>query len=1179
MVFEIDLEPGLAQDIRDAVEGLVKTRLAPARALGYEYPGLFLAYVVGEASRNYRHGALWPNLPVQGLDNGDLSQAFEPAVERFSLEPFKQLADAGHRYVTPILAHGGIPAFCAGDFWTFLLEELGDIPGADADELMRRWRSRPSLFDGFDKPVGRFLLFGADVARNFLDRCIDLLSAPERDGRDYGLPSHIVEAFWKLDRKRLPTAHRGQSMPRPRFVLDPWDRLGPHLELPGVAAEFGAAGWTVTHEGATPREVVASRDRQTVPVGPSKNWHVNFVAALRAPRPFAFDGTPSGVLVFDPATGDYQSGTRAVVLDDAWLLTPPDVSLLAQGTAGTAEPLHITEHLGRLGGQWSRHNVVRADLRNVESLQVQSGDGTKSTLRVLPPGQRTRLKGDPMAAAVTENGLDIYSTAPEIEIPRLPGVGAERWSIEVATSSGSQRKRLSELGGLGSSVAIAKLLSPTYLGEVGISVLGPLGYDLRASFALVPGLKVTVPDGVLLPGDLGNVSVEAAAGISIDGRAGAVSIPAQSDVGDVRITIARESKRLNVRVRIPRLSWALQGTELSAAFASAVLETEAGDIKDRRIEALVIATERTGQSVRLVLRDEATELQASEWATTSGERGRWRFPLQEFTQTLAGSDAPRPSLEVQVGSRSVITARVRSRVQVSDFGARMDVGDDNTRLLRLGYSEEHAIRGRVAFLWPLDRPWNPPATSHIPDGITGKAFFDPAAVPPGRYRAEVREDVGWLEPKRPSRARPNTGDIAVSGTPKRVSDEDDELGRALAGMRRPKGLGDDVIARRVPELLLAIDFLVGETEDKDSLPRATFAARLLLAAPSAYEVLVRLMKSGETPRDSISRLAVLAMPLKPAFALPDDVLAALWSACSPVAASFDIPAARLGSARAVERCKTLGGWTVVDGLPQPVDGMGHESWIREWAARSPDQIRSMAQFKRVQDPALSPFAYQTAGLEWVANAKDNTGAMNQWWDRYGEGLRGVRQDCDPRMRNYISRRAKADYLPGTAGTPQAILAACDAVIACDYASSRTARIALLEVTKYASRLIDHDITLAILVANSPASEWFTVIDIAQPIATPPAQSVPVKTPAAQPLPPPKPVDSEANRKRVRATYGRLLAWREKVYKRREFLIFSDEDLRQLAEARPRTVDEVSALVGDAKGSRFGQEIADVIWRS
>jgi hypothetical protein len=188
----------------------------------------------------------------QGLDQDQLGSGFLRAIRILRLETFDLFAEEGAlKYVAPILAHGGIPRYCLKDFFfNLLVPELRRSGSADAAELLAIWRTRKTAFQGIDRPVKRFLLYGGDAAVDLLDRCVELVSETARTGvlpspDEVGLPPYLMKEF-SSGPVHTAKLGPGRSLPRPRVRLDPWDPLGPVLELPPLPRNIDDGVWRVS---------------------------------------------------------------------------------------------------------------------------------------------------------------------------------------------------------------------------------------------------------------------------------------------------------------------------------------------------------------------------------------------------------------------------------------------------------------------------------------------------------------------------------------------------------------------------------------------------------------------------------------------------------------------------------------------------------------------------------------------------------------------------------------------------------------------------------------------------------------------------------------------------------------------------------------------------------------------
>lgn len=174
IVAEIGLDSSLHRRNQEAVR-LAFRGSASIGDVARRYPALFVAYMAGHGVHGYTAGDFYGTVTVRGIDQR-AGALFIDALKFLRLETFEDLVlgDNALRFVGPMLAHGGIPKYCLGDFFDLLLRDANRACG-DARELLAFWRTRKSAFFGIDIPVRRFLLFGGELARDLLDRCLDLV--------------------------------------------------------------------------------------------------------------------------------------------------------------------------------------------------------------------------------------------------------------------------------------------------------------------------------------------------------------------------------------------------------------------------------------------------------------------------------------------------------------------------------------------------------------------------------------------------------------------------------------------------------------------------------------------------------------------------------------------------------------------------------------------------------------------------------------------------------------------------------------------------------------------------------------------------------------------------------------------------------------------------------------------
>ena len=208
LIGEIPLSDDEESQIETALRELLCAN-APGKAAQFLWekaPCTLACFMVWKGIRGYREGDYWAEVCQSvGLPQANWPQKwgeiFEDVLQQFRLPDFRD--SGGHRFVTPILIHGGIPDYCLDDFfgqliWSAVTGKL-DYYG-NAQDLLVQWQEHSSLVLFTDKPVRRFLLDGGKLATDFLQRCIDMALQAYDTGqippaKELGLPHHVVERF------------------------------------------------------------------------------------------------------------------------------------------------------------------------------------------------------------------------------------------------------------------------------------------------------------------------------------------------------------------------------------------------------------------------------------------------------------------------------------------------------------------------------------------------------------------------------------------------------------------------------------------------------------------------------------------------------------------------------------------------------------------------------------------------------------------------------------------------------------------------------------------------------------------------------------------------------------------------------------------------------------------------
>ncbi len=262
-ITEQDLEH-LARDLR--LELQRRSEGDAKRFLKANAPLSTAVFLVWCGIKYYRAGNFWDGaLRLMGLEGAApaetnkarrvLGEVFRHAVSESRLESFPRLAEHGHRYVTPILAHGGIPDYCLDDFFEHLI-----IPAAqgryggdfeDLDEIISEFFSR-SRAASTDKPVRNFLRYGGIISRDLVRRCIKMASRYIEGGEELKadrlhLPPAVTRAFYEhvKGREFKRRERRRGPLVRPGICLLPYEECivltipEAEIPLPGAAQESG----------------------------------------------------------------------------------------------------------------------------------------------------------------------------------------------------------------------------------------------------------------------------------------------------------------------------------------------------------------------------------------------------------------------------------------------------------------------------------------------------------------------------------------------------------------------------------------------------------------------------------------------------------------------------------------------------------------------------------------------------------------------------------------------------------------------------------------------------------------------------------------------------------------------------------------------------------------------------
>lgn len=768
LVFELGFDE--AEHRRFRYPLFVAMRQRTVKELRHTYPALLVTYMSYAGTFHYDGGALYPSFhPTLQDPDSDTGLNFLLALQKLGLEDFGHLLQEeqqARRWITRILAQGGIPRSCLDPFAELVAHEM-DAGLSDARSMLAAWRSRDAKLTAIHAPTRRFLLYGGDVAIDLVQRCVDLLRDRARTGEvpeaaAVGLPQYVVDAFVHADRDhgriRRRALDQSASIPRPGLSIDPYDGLGPVVVLPPVRSDQLGGVWRVEAGGRVHRQEPSAYASAEIRVPPVAVTEVEFLTSEGVRRQWSFDHFGERpVVFFDPRTAQRMRQANVLAADHVWALAASATDLV---TAGSQEELRNVEAFPPLTGDWSGFAVRHLDLERIAGISVDDGQGRSTTVPVIGPRAAPVLDGQRLEGVTTLGGVDVYSAVPAVTVPTAAGVEPSTWKVSVSLPDG--QKVLAEPPDAAGRVDLAAILGPGAFGSYSVVVRGALGSDAKLRFTVVPQLSVLRRDTVALPTDpvpSATLQAPAIAFGGLDPGEPFTDVLADETATSV-VVVARNPSgaEVEVRVGIPRLLWSVtHDTKPQLDHAARVLRVDAEEFEDHLADQLLIDVGRPGVWMQVELRSRDDELLgASDDVTTAGSSGRWSFDLGQFADTIRTSAGARLRLDLRLAGRTVHLADVVSGVHVRSVVARA-----HKEALTVSFVQHRTVDDRVVRIWSETQPWKAPLVQAVPNGTCEVNFPIDARLPPGRYLAEVAVDDPWRSVSRPLAAAPTTRPVRV----------------------------------------------------------------------------------------------------------------------------------------------------------------------------------------------------------------------------------------------------------------------------------------------------------------------------------------------------------------------------------------------------------------------------------
>ena len=777
LVAEAEMPVDHSTQVAEAL-GRVYAKLADRYETGTHFlmrwPACVATAMVGAAVSGYEAGTYWPALwktaryPGSVQDQTVWGQAFALAVERLGMATFSGLP---LRYLSPILMHAGIPAYCLGDYFRLLLDRHLRDPGMDADSFLA-WATAPgreSRLFGLDVPARRFLCQGGEYARDVVDRSLDLLerlNEPDPDLAGVRLPAYVINAARnEVDAGRLDvtTIRRvtvaGQArQQRPRIGLDPFGE-GVRVVLPAVGdAPDGTAIWRVSADGA-----VGTVRSQALWVGAAEavpettcplSRPVRSVLVSLAGRDLAAElqvVEPADPILFFTEDGRQLPGSIALPRGQVWILHPADRELLVTGEVGD-----VVEPSVPFGWEGWRLRLVSLD--NAQAVALAGGRSHAVHGQARP----RLLLNDPVRGVTTPYGSPVYDFPPRLLLPGSPGAPIG-WHVDVRPAADGPHLVSMEIEGP-SELDLGRHLAAPLVGAFEVTVRGPLGKGMRRTIFVAERLAVSYQPGVraLSADGLRPCAAKLRAAIGATVAPCELRFKSRDRAHVIEYRTADKSEPLIITP--PHVS-------LLCAGAGATTWTAA---------PLHLTTEEFADAGRLLVRipDDREVGDLEVWVggmrvqdiPPSGQRspGLAGYELARGTDTIAQHG--RAELVLQLAGTPMIAGLVRPRRLTSG----LDTEDGKIRLL-----DYRHVDGLMAGVYLVFAPWRRAAV--LPVGADGVAVLPDELRAAGPMRVLLSVEDPWTMSGWPSWPGPDSFTCTTSGVPASADREEDLLARFVAG--------------------------------------------------------------------------------------------------------------------------------------------------------------------------------------------------------------------------------------------------------------------------------------------------------------------------------------------------------------------------------------------------------------
>lgn len=505
-----------------------------------QFPTCLATYLTFCGITKYISGDFWTGvseglgIPKNNQLNSDLGEWFVSFLKSHNLTTFE--IPKSLKYVTPILAHAGIPNSCLQDFFMNVIVSSIDN-GYDIEDIIENLKD--GSVSSTNKPVWRYLAYGGKPARDFLDRCLEmgrqLLETDEKvEHTVLDLPERVVNAFieW-LGGSEHKADNLQDKFLRPQLqCLLPYKFSSPYIVLPPQKINVKDSKkpeivWKIGGEHVIEPRLYFNKsyietEKLEIPIDyHEKGISVELFENNSLRKKWLIPS--SKFFVFNPDTGQHIEHWSPEEKDKQYYLYCETALILSDESLILGETgMKVIEKLPPLdlGWQLFQAKIIEIDIKECKKITFTSEDKKEYAIFCVPPEVKPELSGGSLVYKATdaEGTVSYYSCKggiPSLTIPRIKDNSDDElllWRVSIRSIGESTLEQnisylLSQLinndlikkENFTIPLADSRLLGETPCGEFFITIRGPLGNYEKFRIRILPFLQIEEQEKIIIP--------------------------------------------------------------------------------------------------------------------------------------------------------------------------------------------------------------------------------------------------------------------------------------------------------------------------------------------------------------------------------------------------------------------------------------------------------------------------------------------------------------------------------------------------------------------------------------------------------------------------------------------------------------------------------------------------------